>query len=114
MEGMEAEKALRKLMSANKAGKAKAGHRIWSDSGVDGAGAGSVVKERERERREEVWREVLEAVRREDQRVGADGGDTGGGSGGAMFGLDGVGAGEAMEAGVEVDYDRMFARRGRT
>jgi len=90
---MEAEKALRKLMAAS---KAAAGSRR--------RGVGDDVQ---RARREEIWRETLEAVRMEDERAGAVGRGAGG-----MFGLDG--AGDVMEAGIEVDYDKMFGRRGRT
>lgn len=92
-EGMEAEKALRKLMAASKAAAGNRSKNVGGDA--------------QRARREEIWRETLEAVRAEDERVGM----LERGSGG-MFGLDG--AGEVMEAGVEVDYDRMFGRRGRT
>lgn len=92
-EGMEAEKALRKLMAASKAAAGNRRRGVGDDA--------------QRVRREEIWRETLEAVRMEDERAGAVGR-----GGGGMFGLDG--AGDVMEAGIEVDYDKMFARRGRT
>jgi len=90
---MEAEKALRKLMAASKAAAGNRRQIVGGDT--------------QRVRREEIWRETLEAVRAEDEKVGALERGTGG-----MFGLDGTE--DVMEAGVEVDYDKMFGRRGRT
>ena len=90
---MEAEKALRKLMAAS---KVAAGNRRRSTIG-----------DSQRARREDIWRETLAAVRMEDEKTGvAERG------GGGMYGLDE--AGDVMQAEVEVDYDKMFGRRGRT
>jgi len=91
---MEAEKALRKLMAASKAAAGNRRQVVGGDA--------------QRARREEIWRETLEAVRVEDEKAGM----LERGMGGGMFGLDG--AEDLMEAGVEVDYDKMFGRRGRT
>jgi len=94
-EGMQAEKALRKLMAASKAAANSRRRGLGSDT--------------QRLQREEVWRETLDAVKLEDDRTKALGrGDS------AMFSLDG--ASDMPDAGmgaVEVNYDRMFERRGR-
>jgi transcription initiation factor TFIID subunit 8 len=93
-EGMEAEKALRKLMAASKAAASSRRQVVGGDA--------------QRQRREEIWRETMEAVQAVDEktRIAAR-------QDSAMFGLDGAGDVPDDMGNIEVNYDKLFGRRDR-
>jgi transcription initiation factor TFIID subunit 8 len=93
-DGMEAEKALRKLMAASKAAVSSRRQVVGGDA--------------QRQKREEIWRETMEAVQAEDERT-----RTASQQDSAMFGMDGARDLPDDIGSIEVNYDKLFGRRER-